>query len=627
MVFKSDLLKYQKVKKTRFTKSFNYCWEMFKLNYYILFLYFMKEGGKIMEKRILIIGLVFLLLFLSVVPIPIGNELKISDIKEQSSIRGNTLYVGGTGPHNYTKIQDAIDNVSDGDTVFVYTGIYYENITVDKSIDLIGEDKQSTIINGKNNKVPVLIFSSYTLLSNFCIKKSKQSGFGQGIYIGDIDEGKWFENITISNCIITQNGKGIFAKNISNITIKNCDIYENLASSINFNFASKNIHIFNCTIRNNGIETSSTDKQTNFDKIGGIFFQTYSMGEIENVTINHSCIYDNIGVGILIMGGDFYNLHNNTIYNNSWYGIDLTSTKNVYIRRNNLTKNHNVGIHANLIKNGIISDNFIHGNGINLSWIESSYAGGIYLGYNSRDVLIMNNNISFNSCYGIMILSSSFFNITQNRFINNNISEIDIRGCEYVEVNDNILNDYRFGIRLLNNSNKKTYFCKILNNYFLSLDFYLGPYEHFIGSTIYLSESNYNIINDNTIIHTQIIDNYKSGIICENSNENTFYKNFIKDCRFGLKAEKSMNNVIKQNSFIHNAEDGIYFSKSSNNLIQSNNFINNSNQALFENVLLNKWKANYWNESRVLPYFIFGRLVFIPWFNIDWHPAKEPYDI
>ena len=39
---------------------------------------------------------------------------------------GNTLYVGGSGEGNYTKIQDAINNASDGDTVFVYNGTYYE---------------------------------------------------------------------------------------------------------------------------------------------------------------------------------------------------------------------------------------------------------------------------------------------------------------------------------------------------------------------------------------------------------------------------------------------------------------------------------------------------------------------
>lgn len=52
---------------------------------------------------------------------------------------GRTLYVGGNGPNNYTKIQDAIDNANDGDTVFVYNGIYYERLFINKTINLIGE--------------------------------------------------------------------------------------------------------------------------------------------------------------------------------------------------------------------------------------------------------------------------------------------------------------------------------------------------------------------------------------------------------------------------------------------------------------------------------------------------------
>lgn len=60
------------------------------------------------------------------------------------------LYVGGDGPGNYSKIQDAIDNASNGDTVFVYNGIYYENLVVDKSINLQGENKEYTIIDGDN---------------------------------------------------------------------------------------------------------------------------------------------------------------------------------------------------------------------------------------------------------------------------------------------------------------------------------------------------------------------------------------------------------------------------------------------------------------------------------------------
>ena len=41
--------------------------------------------------------------------------------KENSSIKKrNISYVGGSGPGNYSKIQDAIENATKGDTVFVF---------------------------------------------------------------------------------------------------------------------------------------------------------------------------------------------------------------------------------------------------------------------------------------------------------------------------------------------------------------------------------------------------------------------------------------------------------------------------------------------------------------------------
>jgi parallel beta-helix repeat protein len=92
----------------------------------------------------LVIGVLFL--FIS------SSCISISGIDvEQSPTRiydGKTLYVGGSGPENYTKIQDAIDNASDGDTVFVFNGTYVENFEVNKSINLIGENKNTTTIVG-----------------------------------------------------------------------------------------------------------------------------------------------------------------------------------------------------------------------------------------------------------------------------------------------------------------------------------------------------------------------------------------------------------------------------------------------------------------------------------------------
>ena len=82
---------------------------------------------------------------------------------------GKILYVGGTGPGNYTNIQDAINNASDGDTVFVYNGIYPGGIIVDKSIVLKGEDRNATIIDGDGIEFVVYVSAVFANINGFKI--------------------------------------------------------------------------------------------------------------------------------------------------------------------------------------------------------------------------------------------------------------------------------------------------------------------------------------------------------------------------------------------------------------------------------------------------------------------------
>ena len=69
---------------------------------------------------------------------------------------------------------------------------------------------------------------------------------------------------------------------------------------------------------------------------------------------------------------------------------------------------------------------------------------------------------------------------------------------------------------------------------------------------------------------------------------------------------------------------------SENNPIGLNNFIDNERHAKFYKCKRNMWLQNFWDESRILPKFIFGRagnLGLIPWINIDIMPSKTPNDI
>ncbi len=70
---------------------------------------------------------------------------------------GTTLYVGGDGPGNYSTIMEAVYNASDGDTIFIYSGTYYEHVKVFKQLTIRGEDKETVVIDGNGTGEVVLV--------------------------------------------------------------------------------------------------------------------------------------------------------------------------------------------------------------------------------------------------------------------------------------------------------------------------------------------------------------------------------------------------------------------------------------------------------------------------------------
>jgi parallel beta-helix repeat protein len=159
---------------------------------------------------------------------------------------GNTLYVGGIGPGNYTTIQGAINDATSGDTIFVFNGTYTENIVIDKSINLIGENKQITTING-NNAIAIKITVNSVTVDGFTIQNGDQ-----GILLDHTG------NSNINGNIISNNNCGIFLHGAISNNIKNNIISDNKcgievgpsASSGKFHPSNNNIISFNNFIDN-----------------------------------------------------------------------------------------------------------------------------------------------------------------------------------------------------------------------------------------------------------------------------------------------------------------------------------------------------------------------------------------
>jgi hypothetical protein len=138
----------------------------------------------------------------------LGINTRITDTREQPSTlsRGKTLYVGGDGDGNYSTIQSAVNDANHGDTVFVYddSSPYYEQVIVKKAINLIGEDKNTTIIESNESVGVIRIEWFYVNVSGFTIQLGIPPPDNNYWGIALVDD-----NCNISGNIITNTYTGI----------------------------------------------------------------------------------------------------------------------------------------------------------------------------------------------------------------------------------------------------------------------------------------------------------------------------------------------------------------------------------------------------------------------------------
>jgi len=132
------------------------------------------------------------------------------------SSKGSWLYVGGSSPGNYSSIQAAIDNATEGDTIYVYddSSPYHEKLNVTKPLQIIGEDKETTVIDAKDtyfgDGYVIHLLSEHATISNFTIKNSD---FGVHLY--------FLGNETVTNNIFTDIEYPIYIHESSNNTVCN----------------------------------------------------------------------------------------------------------------------------------------------------------------------------------------------------------------------------------------------------------------------------------------------------------------------------------------------------------------------------------------------------------------------
>ncbi len=278
-----------------------------------------------------------LFIYLTILFLIAGISITFDNIASSEDNAEKILYVDDDGMVEYTKIQNAVDNASENDIVYVYNGIYLENIFLNKSINLIGEDKNKTIINGNLNESVVSIFSEKVNISGFTIKNS-----GHGIKIGGIYLESNYSNI-FDNNIENNNECGIFLWESSKNKIFDNFIYSNGDDGIYIGKNSDHNNIYNNTISKNSFS------------------------------------------GLYIGNSSYNTIKNNKIKSNSWDGISLYSSADEnLIKDNNITNNKDIGIRLfQSSNNTVYHNNFFYNtknsyDSNNNTWYNKSIMEGNY---------------------------------------------------------------------------------------------------------------------------------------------------------------------------------------------------------------------------------------------------------
>lgn len=234
-------------------------------------------------------------------------------IKNPSTITGETVHqqVKQNLVENvdigkrFQGIQDAIDDpdTSNGHTLFVHIGIYQENVLINKSLNIIGENRNNTFIVGEGPGNIVTIMADGVSIRGFTIQHCQVS-IGPGpIYAG----------------IKVYSNNNVFDGN----NIQNCDRGFYLYGEITGNSVSNNI-ITNCPV--DGILLFRAFANTLY----GNDITTRGNGILLVNSYNNS-IYDNTlrdsDYGIYLV----YSSNDNTIYRNNfldtnWYNVHIDHT-------------------------------------------------------------------------------------------------------------------------------------------------------------------------------------------------------------------------------------------------------------------------------------------------------------
>jgi parallel beta-helix repeat protein len=150
-----------------------------------------------------------------------------------------SIYTVAPSGGDFQSIQRAVDTARDGDTIYVNSGLYYEGVTINKRLTLIGRDTGGgpPVVDGMRKNAPLNIQSNGVRLQGFIVQHSGTpcgvTGCA-GIFFGQCS------NVIARGNLVRENDLGIGLFEANGNLIENNVVMNNRESGINLNHASNN---------------------------------------------------------------------------------------------------------------------------------------------------------------------------------------------------------------------------------------------------------------------------------------------------------------------------------------------------------------------------------------------------
>ncbi len=427
-------------------------------------------------------------------------------------------------PAQYATIQSAVDAANNGDTIMVSSGRYYETVTVNKSVSIIGQSTVSTTVYGlvegydpSSNGSPFYVTASNVLIANFTLKQGEE-------HKGAI-RASGAQDVTIKGNIISQ-GYGYSGTAIS---VYNCTAFAILGNSIVEHGGCIDIQM-----SSNGEISTNTMVDLSYTILlrdsSNIKFKDNTISQCDDgllITNAPNCILERNNVAVVGTGISLTQCAQSTLNSNNvadcWTGLSLSECSQTVLRNNvitNCTRNFGVfGYTLDDFNLDIDTSNTLNGkpvyyltNQTNLIINPAKYPNAGYLALiNCKNVTVQEMTLADN-LYGLLLAHTTDSLITHNVFTNNGDTVYLLNQSDRNTITFNQIQQYSTGVRVYQ-SNGQT----------ISGNNISGG-----SNAVWLEQT-----TGNTILGNTLNGNYEALHLVDTSNNSIYHNNFVSNTLSG----------------------------------------------------------------------------------------------